>query len=190
MLQWVHKPVRSSELFDALMKLGAPRARAGAPGDARSTPVPPSAPRPGAARGRVLVVEDNEVNQLVAQGMLRTLGFTVEFAADGAQALAALATEAYDLVLMDCHMPGMDGFQATTELRRREHARAAGEGGEDGRRRTPVIAMTAGVLVEDRQRCLAAGMDDFVAKPVDMHLLERALHRQLSAADPTAPRPL
>jgi PAS domain S-box-containing protein len=189
-LQWVHKPVRSSELFDALMTLGAPSAPAAAPGDARSTPAAPTAPRPSAARGRVLVVEDNEVNQLVAQGMLRTLGFTVEFAADGAQALAALATEAYDLVLMDCHMPGMDGFQATTELRRREHACGAGEGGEDDRRRTPVIAMTAGVLVEDRQRCLAAGMDDFVAKPVDMHLLERALHRQLSAADPTAPRAL
>lgn len=122
--------------------------------------------------GRVLVVEDNDVNQVVAEGMLRALGYDTDVVADGGAALEALAAHPYTAVLMDCHMPGMDGFQATAELRRREGAG----------RRTPVIAMTAAVLAEDQQRCATAGMDDFVPKPVDPAVLGRALGRW-------APRP-
>ncbi len=173
--QWASKPVRSSQLYDALLALAAPAAAscAGSPASAALVP------SPRVSRGRVLVAEDNAVNQLVAQGVLAKLGFTVRLAGDGRQALAAWDAEVFDAVLMDCHMPGMDGYQATVELRRREgDRRAAGRPGGD--RRTPVIAMTAGVLAEDRERCLAAGMDDFVGKPVDMDLLERALDRQLT----------
>jgi CheY-like chemotaxis protein/HPt (histidine-containing phosphotransfer) domain-containing protein len=104
---------------------------------------------------------------MVAEGVLAAIGYDVDMAGDGLEALRRLDAATYDAVLMDCHMPLMDGFQATAEIRRRE--------GPD--RRTPVIAMTAGVLAEDRERCLAAGMDDFVPKPVDAALLEATLAR-------------
>jgi two-component system, sensor histidine kinase and response regulator len=107
-------------------------------------------------RGRVLVVEDGEINQIVAEGVLTRLGFEVDLADDGIAGLAALERTTYDAVLMDVQMPGMDGLEATRELRRREGAL----------RHTPVIAMTAGALPGDRERCLAAGMDDYVAKPI------------------------
>lgn len=110
---------------------------------------------------------------------------------DGRQALAALDDADFDIVLMDCHMPEMAGFEATAQLRRREAdqrpgARRAGQG-----RRTPVIAMTTGVLREDRDRCLAAGMDDFVAKPIKVEVLERTMARYLTAGGappPSVPR--
>ena len=178
--QWANKPVRSSELYGALMQLAAlsddecsPEPVRVAEGDVHAV----------GTRGRVLVVEDNAVNQLVAQGVLARLGYGVHLAKDGRQALAALDAEAFDVVLMDCHMPEMDGYEATTELRRREADRAPGSA---RRWRTPVIAMTAGVLAEDQARCLAAGMDDFVAKPVDVELLRQAIDRQLHAVSAQA----
>ena len=127
---------------------------------------PRSASAPTGTR-RVLVAEDNPVNQMVALGMLTQLGYSAEVVSNGDQALWALRHERFDAVLMDCHMPEMDGFAATRELRLLE---ATG-------RRTPVIAMTAGVLDEDRDRCLAAGMDDFVGKPVDVDLLRTTLEK-------------
>ncbi len=170
------KPVRSSALHDALMNLVA-EDNLGRQ-DRQEQQEDPSSERADepAALGSVLVVEDNEVNQLVAEGVLRQIGYVVDVASDGRQALAALDSRPYDAVLMDCHMPEMDGFEATAELRRRE-----GTG-----RRTPVIAMTAGVMVEERQRCLAAGMDDFVAKPVDIELLEQTLRRWIGDRDGSA----
>jgi len=175
----VSKPVRSSELHDALVQLAA----AGRQPPVAAPPLRAPAPRtaaPPTDRGRVLVVEDNEINQLVAQGLLRSLSYDVDVVGDGRQALAALEQRTYTAVLMDCHMPEMDGFDATRELRRRE-----GTG-----RRTPVLAMTAGVLTADRDDCVAAGMDDFVAKPVDAAVLEATLQRwtqQAAPACPTAP---
>ena len=132
-------------------------------GEART----PRSVSPATDTGRVLVAEDNPVNQMVALGMLTQLGYSAEVVSNGDQALWALRHERFDAVLMDCHMPEMDGFAATRELRLRE---ATG-------RRTPVIAMTAGVLDEDRDRCLAAGMDDFVGKPVDVDLLRVTLEK-------------
>ncbi|MDN4175690.1 response regulator [Nocardioides sp. SOB77] len=124
-----------------------------------------------AGGGHLLVVEDSEINQLVAVGILASRGYTADVADDGAQALAMLASGGYDAVLMDCHMPVLDGYDATVELRRREA----------GGRRTPVIAMTAGVTGEDRDRCLAAGMDDFVPKPVHPDELHAVLRRWVGA---------
>lgn len=112
---------------------------------------------PSSARVRVLVVEDNAVNQLVAPPMLERLGCHVDLAVDGKKAVAAVESQPYDLVFMDCQMPVMDGFQATREIRRVEPA---------GTHRI-IIAMTAGAMQGDRERCLEAGMDDYVSKPIN-----------------------
>jgi CheY-like chemotaxis protein len=122
-------------------------------------------------RGQVLVVEDNHVNQMVAVGILEHLGFTTEVAGNGFEALTALARSTFVAVLMDCRMPEMDGYDATVELRRIE-----GTGP-----RTPVIAMTAGVSMGEREHCLDSGMDDYVSKPVSPKELDAALLRWLPA---------
>ncbi|MCA9649964.1 MAG: response regulator [Myxococcales bacterium] len=114
---------------------------------------------------RVLVVEDNAVNQKVAQRMLTGLGCRVDVAGDGREAIELWEVAAYDLVFMDLQMPVMDGLEATVELRRREPAGA----------RVPVVAMTAHVLATDRERCLAAGMDDYISKPVRRRDVVRVL---------------
>lgn len=115
------------------------------------------------ATGRILLVEDEPVNQRVSRRMLEKGGFVVDLATDGVEAVEAVVTGSYDAVLMDCRMPVMDGFQATIRIRSLEAA---------GGRRTPIIAMTASARSEDLARCLASGMDDFVSKPVkSFHLL-------------------
>jgi PAS domain S-box-containing protein len=114
----------------------------------------------------VLVAEDSPVNQIVAVRTLERCGFRAEVAGDGHAALEALSATRYDAVLMDCQMPGMDGYEATAELRRRESAE---------NRRTPVIAMTAHAMAGDRDRCLAAGMDDYISKPMRSEELRRVL---------------
>ena len=132
--------------------------------------------------GRVLVVEDNPVNQLVAEGLLRRLGYQPVVAENGSVAVAALAEEptGFVAVLMDCQMPVMDGYDATRAIRALQ-----GDG-----HRTPIVAMTAAAVAEERARCLAAGMDDFVPKPVDPDLLARTLARWAplpdAAGSPTA----
>ena len=118
-------------------------------------------------RGRILIVEDNPVNQRVAQLQVERLGFESDIASNGEEALSAWSNLAYTLVLMDCQMPGMDGYAATRELRRLE----------GGRRHTPVIAMTANAFAADREFCLDAGMDDYVSKPVNLRNLEVVLDR-------------
>jgi signal transduction histidine kinase/DNA-binding NarL/FixJ family response regulator len=126
---------------------------------------------------RILVVEDNPINQQVAAGWLQRLGCRIDVAANGFEALDALHRITYSAVLMDCQMPEMDGFQATAEIRRREGSA----------RRTPVIAMTANAMKGDRERCLAAGMDDYISKPVHIEELRAALCRALSRPDAPAP---
>ncbi|MDP2772871.1 MAG: response regulator, partial [Nocardioides sp.] len=133
----------------------SPRARPQAEPDAPDT----------AGGLQVLVVEDNEVNQLVAVGLLEAMGYSADVASDGVIALEMLAQHPYDAVLMDVQMPNLDGYAATRALRARE-----GDG-----RRTPVIAMTAAAIEGERERCLAAGMDDFLTKPIDAQALSTAL---------------
>jgi PAS domain S-box-containing protein len=115
----------------------------------------------------VLVAEDSPVNQIVAARTLERCGCHADVAGDGRQALEMLAARRYDAVLMDCQMPGMDGYVATAELRRREN----------GGRRTPVIAVTAHAMEGDRKRCLTAGMDDYISKPIRRTDLIEALQR-------------
>ena len=163
----LNKPVRSSELFDRLLRLVAD-----APTTA-SRPAQPDAARAAMASGRVLVVEDNTVNQLVAEGLVTHLGYDVDIAENGVEAVDAVASIDYAAVLMDCHMPVMDGYAATQEIRRREN------GGE----RVPVIAMTAGVTPADQERCLVAGMDAYIPKPVALSTLKDVLSRWARPAD-------
>ncbi|HEU4867284.1 MAG TPA: PAS domain S-box protein [Actinomycetota bacterium] len=117
------------------------------------------------AGARILVAEDNVVNQLVTRTMLDKLGYRAEVVASGGEAIAALSEDSYAAVLMDCQMPAMDGYDATREIRRRQGAGL----------HTPVIAMTAGAMNGDRERCLAAGMDDYISKPVRTEELGRVL---------------
>ena len=120
---------------------------------------------------RLLLVEDNEVNQLVTRGMLGKLGYQVKTVNNAETALALLEQESFDLILMDCMMPELDGFTATRTLREREQAAE--------RTRTPVIAITANTAEGVQAKCLAAGMDDFLAKPVHLQELETVLRRWL-----------
>ena len=156
-------PARPSQLR-ALLEPRRPAAEAAAP-------APAAAPAEGPVRVRVLLAEDNLVNQKVALTMLARLGIEADVATTGLEALDALVGVAYDLVLMDCQMPEMDGFEATRRIRARER----------GHRRLPVVAMTANAMVGDRERCLEAGMDDHIPKPVRVPDLHRALARWLPA---------
>ena len=117
---------------------------------------------------RVLVVEDNEVNQVLAVAILAKLGYPCEVVGNGRQAVELVLRGGYEAVLMDCQLPVLDGYQATVEIRRREGSV----------RRTPIIAMTAASL-QDGQLCLAAGMDDRIAKPVLLAEVEEVLARWL-----------
>jgi two-component system sensor histidine kinase/response regulator len=165
------KPVNASLLLDNLLLSVAPRPTA-APDPNAGQPAADTAPR--AFAGRALVVEDNEINQQIAREMLQDLGLAVTIARHGQQALALLDSEpAFDLVFMDVHMPVMDGLTATRRLR------------EDPRwAQLPVIAMTANVMTEDRERCQEAGMNDFVPKPVEIEQLQAALGRWLPVQAP------
>jgi two-component system, sensor histidine kinase and response regulator len=136
-----------------------------------------------AHRGRILLVEDNMINQKVALAMLSGTGYQVDAVADGAAAVEAFGLEHYDAILMDCQMPGMNGYQATAAIRESE--------GPD--RHTPIIALTAGARSEDRTRCLSAGMDGYLVKPVDKNVLLELLATSTgvgpdSTASPTSGR--
>ncbi len=135
-----------------------------------ATSPPPAEPWSGPRAARILVAEDNEVNQLVVSAMLERLGMTVTVVDDGAQAVQAVESQPFDLVLMDCQMPTMDGYKAASMIRASTSAQS----------RIPIIALTANVLMEDQQRCLDAGMDAYLAKPVTSAALASTLARYLT----------
>jgi len=170
--QWLSKPVRSSELYDKLIRLVAPEGlenkRAGEP--------ELEVQEPRDLLGRILVVEDNAINQTVAEGLLTRLGYAVDSVSNGMEAVEAFHSTSYAAILMDCHMPVLDGFAATRQIRRQE---TPGQ-------RIPIIAMTAGALSEDRERCLEAGMDDYVSKPVNAQTLTGVLSSWLKYSPSTA----
>lgn len=165
----LRKPVKLSALEDGLRTLLASGEQAHTE---PATPAATTTQTPTCASARILIVEDNAVNQRVASALLARAGYRAEVANNGEEALSALARMPFDLVLMDCQMPVLDGYMATQRLRERE----AGSG-----KRLPVIAMTANALPGDPERCLAAGMDDYLSKPVTREALYAALQRWLPA---------
>jgi len=167
-LSYLNKPVHPDRLHDCLVRIMAEPA--GGPG-APSGSAPP--PARAAFDAAVLVAEDNPVNQDVVRHMLGNLGCRVQIAANGIEAVAAAKSGSFDVIFMDCQMPQLDGFAATRLIRSSEAAQ--------GTRRLPIIALTANAIAGDRERCLAAGMDDYVAKPFDVGQLRRVLQRWLAA---------
>ncbi|MDQ2943745.1 MAG: response regulator [Candidatus Dormibacteraeota bacterium] len=168
------KPVRPSQLFDVLHTLIAERtARA----ERRPLEIEVGPADPSRKWSKVLVVEDNAANLKVAVRMVERLGYRADVAANGAEAVSMLASIQYDAVLMDCQMPEMDGYEATRLIRRNEQAPGAAPEG----RHVPIIAMTAAALSGDRERCLAAGMDDYISKPVKLHVVAAVLERWLAS---------
>lgn len=169
------KPVRQSEFFDCLaVVMGEPQKTSDAASEAHTTiKLVTRHTLEEAAHGagvRLLIAEDNLANQKVILSQIKHLGYQADVVANGTDALEALARVPYELVLMDCHMPKMDGLTATAEIRRRE-------GGE---RHTPIIAVTANTMQGARERCLDAGMDDYLAKPVRQQELADALARWIT----------
>lgn len=145
-----------------------------------SQPFPPAAgseaQRPGHPLARILVAEDSPVNREVAVGMLEILGYQVEMAENGRQALELAVRSHFDLVLMDCQMPEMDGLTATAEIRRREAS--------SGERRRTIVALTANAMQGDREQCLAAGMDDYLTKPYTQMQLQTVVQKWLNKQAP------
>ncbi|HWN96846.1 MAG TPA: response regulator [Methylomirabilota bacterium] len=176
------KPAKQSQLFDCLVTAlqGVPAVISRELETAR----PADAPSESAARVRILLADDNDINQQVALGQLGKLGYTADVVANGREVLETLQRTAYDIVLMDCMMPEIDGYKATARVREFEQQRAPGfEAG----RRVHIIAMTANAMQGDRGKCLAAGMDDYVSKPVQMAELRGALERWKQASGRSAP---
>jgi CheY-like chemotaxis protein len=168
------KPVSQSALFERLAGLINRTSEAKQRRHASQWSLPAVPRRPG---GRVLLVEDNAVNQKVVLRILSKLGYAADAVANGLEAVDAIEHVPYNFILMDCQMPEMDGFEATAEIRRRE-----GERGEGNRRHTPIIALTANAMKGDRERCLLAGMDDYLSKPIDPRRLAEALERWTAGA--------
>jgi CheY-like chemotaxis protein len=163
---YLTKPVGEAELLDVILRVtGSTR-----PETTRS-PVTGHAVREERRTLRILLAEDNPVNQLVASRLLEKQGHHVVTCGNGRQALERLDQERFDLILMDVEMPEIDGFEATATIRKKEETTAA---------RIPIIAMTAHALMGDRDRCLAAGMDDYVSKPIQPKTLFEAIERLFS----------
>jgi len=157
---YLTKPVRRSQLYNALCEavgIAVEVAQSSAPSTERRT-----------SGVRVLLVEDNEVNRKLALHMLKRLGCSVDVATNGREAVEKTASHAYDLVLMDIQMPEMDGIEATRRIRERE---------EGSGKHLPIIAMTAHAMEGDRERCLNAGMDDYLSKPVKIERLAQVIEK-------------
>ncbi|MHB1094979.1 MAG: response regulator [Gemmatimonadaceae bacterium] len=172
----VTKPAHGAQLLGAMRRARAARERRAAGEITDPRPIPPRRRTPSRPAGltppdgtpigpRVLLAEDNPVNQLVARAMLERAGCVVQVAANGEEAVRMSADDAYDVIFMDCQMPTLDGYAATAAIRRRE----------GDAQRTPIVAMTANAMPGDRERCISAGMDDYIAKPIDDTVLTAAL---------------
>ena len=174
------KPIQVAQLRDVLVNTISPAepvATAVQEGSAKSTPA-------AAKSARILIAEDNEINQEVAQQILTKAGYESHVVGDGKQALSALESSNYDLVLMDCQMPEMDGFEATRAIRQCEQQKTSA-------RAVPIIALTANAMSGDRQRCIEAGMNDYLSKPLDplklLALIERYVSSDLEDCDSSSP---
>lgn len=169
------KPVTALLLLEAIRQATG----IGKPPTPRAEPVSPSQPAPLATEAPILVVEDNPINRRLAKMQLENLGYRADVASDGREAVTAQVAKHYPIILMDCEMPEMDGYDATREIRRLEA----------GVPKTVVIAITAHAVEGAREKCLAAGMDDYITKPVTIDVLRAALSRWSAAARHSAAPP-
>ncbi len=169
---WVESESGQGSTFHFKLRFGLQKIPAAAPLPA-DRPAPPQVPAADHRRFKVLLAEDNLVNQKVAVRFLEKRGHTVVLAGSGEKALDAWRKQAFDIILMDVQMPEMDGFEATSRIREQE---------KSTRQHIPIIALTAHAMVGDRERCLAAGMDDYVSKPINADDLFAAIERLLPAA--------
>ncbi|MFZ4535559.1 response regulator [Propionivibrio sp.] len=178
-LRCVTKPLRQAELFDVIRGVLCDSLEFPVPGKLQAGDTPSSA-KP-VLSGRVLLAEDNLVNQVLAKAMLAALGLPIVIANNGQEAIALMDSRNFDLVLMDCHMPVMDGYEATALIRLREENTP---GRTPGRTpfRLPIIALTANAMGRDREKCLAAGMDDYLTKPYTLAQLESKLTQWMTPA--------
>ena len=166
----LHKPVKQSSLHDAIVSALHPE-ESGPPSIAMAAAFRPTLATPTASdalehQSLILLAEDNPVNQQVAVRLLNKLGYAAHVVNNGQEAVDAVDCLPYALVLMDCQMPVMDGFEATHRIRRNE---------ADKKTHIPIIAMTANAMQGDRERCMAAGMDDYLSKPIDIERLKETL---------------
>jgi CheY-like chemotaxis protein len=179
---YLQKPVRQSQLYSCLTKVvGEASANSISTNERPSQLITKHSLgrknlETSAKQAHVLVAEDNIVNQKVASRQLKNLGYTADMVSNGRQAVEAVEKYPYDIVLMDCQMPEMDGYEATAEIRRRE--------GDS--KHTPIIAMTAHALEGEREKCLHAGMDDYISKPVKVEELEKMLAHWLTVSSESA----
>lgn len=176
---YLQKPVRQSQLYNCLITVmneqpensnDAASPRLITQHSMRNVTPPKIKVEKSVSNARVLVAEDNPVNRKVALSQLKSLGYAAEIVSNGREAADAIKKSAYDVVLMDCQMPEMDGFEATAEIRRHE----------TGAKHTKIIAMTAHALEGEREKCLAAGMDDYLSKPVKIETLRQMLEKWIS----------
>ena len=168
---WITKPVRPSHLFSSLLELYGDTAHVGIEKIAAALQRPIGNEQPPWRKAvRVLLVDDNLVNRTIGAKQLSALGYTVQIADGARQGLDLVSEGTPDLVLMDCEMPEMDGYQAVAEIRRREGTA----------RHTVVIALTAHATADDRARCLDAGMDDYLSKPIKLQALAEMLDTWVS----------
>ncbi len=168
------KPVRQSHLYNCFIEILSKREASEAAEQAAMDLSRPLIPRPARA-ARILIAEDNPINQKIALLQLEKLGYLAEAVGNGKEVLQASAQINYDLILMDCQMPELDGYEATRQLRQREGSA----------KHTIVIAMTANAIAGDREKCMNAGMDDYIGKPVNIKELEKKLNLWTSKLKPS-----
>ena len=175
------KPVGQSQLFDTLMMvvngIDATAANHLKQLELKNQAISQEPNAPGNTSTRVLLIEDNTINQMVAGEVLSQAGYQFDLAANGLEAIDSVTTKAYDLILMDCQMPEMDGFEATHRIRQLEQE---GRVKKKNDRRMPIIALTANAVKGDREKCLNAGMDDYLTKPLDPQRLADAIRSHLN----------